>query len=84
MHGCGEWPRHLPSTRFASVRARHEQRDKYISFVEDRPFNDCRYHIDSTKLNRLGWSPTIAFKDGIAKTVEWYRKNLYNWESVAQ
>ncbi len=29
--------------------------DKYISYVEDRPFNDQRYLIDCQKLKNLGW-----------------------------
>ena len=65
-------------------RTLFEQRSKYIQFVEDRPFNDCRYHIDSSKLNRLGWEPTVKFEDGIAQTVAWYQKNLQSWESVGQ
>jgi dTDP-glucose 4,6-dehydratase len=36
---------------------------KWITHVADRPFNDCRYHIDSSKLRKLGWTPTKCFKD---------------------
>jgi dTDP-glucose 4,6-dehydratase len=61
-----------------------DQREKYLKFVEDRPFNDCRYHIDSSKLNRLGWQPTVKFEDGIAETVSWYRKNLHSWQNVEE
>ncbi len=44
-----------------------------ISFVQDRPGHDRRYAIDAGKINReLGWSPSIAFDEGIAQTVQWY------------
>jgi len=32
--------------------------DKYIKFVKDRPGQDIDYHIDDTKIRKLGWSPT--------------------------
>jgi len=42
-------------------------------FVEDRAFNDKRYHIDGTKIRLLGWSPHMDFDQGLNKTIEWYR-----------
>lgn len=30
--------------------------DKWITYIEDRPFNDQRYHICAKKLKSLGWS----------------------------
>jgi dTDP-glucose 4,6-dehydratase len=36
-----------------------------ITFVEDRPFNDFRYSIDSSKLRELGWKETINFEEGL-------------------
>ena len=30
--------------------------DEWITYVEDRPFNDSRYHICGDKLKALGWS----------------------------
>jgi len=44
-----------------------------IELVADRPGHDFRYAIDPTKLEtELGWRPTIAFADGLRRTVEWY------------
>jgi len=45
---------------------------QYIQFAEDRPFNDCRYAIDSSKLHALGWQPKVSWKDGLKQTVDWY------------
>lgn len=35
----------------------------YITYVEDRPFNDQRYFIDSSKLRKLGWKPKKNIED---------------------
>ncbi|KKQ40529.1 MAG: dTDP-glucose 4,6-dehydratase [Candidatus Magasanikbacteria bacterium GW2011_GWA2_37_8] len=46
-----------------------------IEFVEDRPGNDLRYAIDSTKLQNLGWSPVYThdqFEVGMSETINWY------------
>lgn len=47
-----------------------------ITYVTDRLGHDMRYAIDSTKLQReLGWEPSLQFKEGIEKTVQWYLDN---------
>jgi len=56
--------------------------DKYIQFVENRPFNDCRYKINTDKLLSLGWKPHITWEDGIQRTIEWYKNNMRNWVSI--
>jgi len=33
-----------------------EDYDEWIEYIEDRPFNDQRYHICADKLKKLGWS----------------------------
>lgn len=55
--------------------------DSMIEFSEDRPGQvDC--HIaDYAKIEALlGWSPRIAFEEGLNKTIEWYSKNPHMWE----
>jgi dTDP-glucose 4,6-dehydratase len=49
-----------------------------ISFVEDRPFNDERYFINSNKLEELGWNPEISFKEGIKRSLIWYENQDWN------
>lgn len=47
-----------------------------ITYVTDRPGHDARYAIDPTKLeNELGWSPSVTFEEGLAKTIDWYLAN---------
>jgi dTDP-glucose 4,6-dehydratase len=49
---------------------------KLITFVPDRLGHDKRYAIDSSKLKKeLGWRPSLSFKEGIVKTVDWYLEN---------
>ena len=42
-----------------------EDYDKWIEYIEDRPFNDQRYYISNQKLKDLGWDITIEFKEGL-------------------
>ena len=44
-----------------------------VSFVDDRPAHDLRYGVTSDRLVELGWAPQVAFEDGLARTVAWYR-----------
>ena len=37
--------------------------DKWITYVDDRPFNDQRYHICAKKLKSLGWSQKKTRED---------------------
>jgi dTDP-glucose 4,6-dehydratase/UDP-glucose 4,6-dehydratase len=43
-----------------------DEYDKWIEYIEDRPFNDARYYISNQKLKDLGWEVTLAFEDGLA------------------
>ena len=50
--------------------------ESLIKFVEDRPGHDLRYAINYNKISKeMGWKPEINLKDGLKKTVEWYRTN---------
>ena len=42
-----------------------EEYEKWIEYIEDRPFNDIRYYISNTKLKNLGWKINTEFMDGI-------------------
>jgi dTDP-glucose 4,6-dehydratase len=56
----------------------------YLEYVEDRPFNDLRYSMDSTRLHQLGWRPTVMWDDGLEMTISWYKSNdnFYNWPNA--
>ena len=50
-----------------------------LSWIADRPFNDHDYHVDGSKLARLGWKQKMQFETGLEITVDWYRKHLDTW-----
>jgi dTDP-glucose 4,6-dehydratase len=50
--------------------------ESLIRYVTDRPGHDRRYAITSDKLRReTDWTPQHTIADGLAETVEWYRRN---------
>lgn len=56
-------------------RSRGESQE-LITFVTDRVGHDKRYAIDASKIeSELGWTPSLQFEEGLAKTVDWYLAN---------
>lgn len=51
-----------------------EEVEQWVSYTEDRPFNDMRYATDGAKLAALGWQPKTDFDHGLQVTVDWYRR----------
>ncbi|WP_321404153.1 dTDP-glucose 4,6-dehydratase [Maridesulfovibrio sp.] len=50
--------------------------ESLITYVKDRPGHDMRYAMDySLAEKELGFTPAVAFDEGIRKTVEWYKEN---------
>lgn len=50
--------------------------EKYISFTEDRPFNDERYAINWDRISALGWAPESRLTDELAAIAGWYVDNF--------
>lgn len=79
--GNNEWKnidlvRLLCKVMDAKMKRANGTSEKLITFVTDRPGHDLRYAIDSTKIkSELGWSPSVDFPTGIARTVDWYFDN---------
>lgn len=53
----------------------YSQPDTMMQFVEDRAFNDLRYHINSDRLYDLGWRECVSWEEGLATTVKWYQSH---------
>jgi len=54
-----------------------EEYKKLITFVKDRPGHDRRYALSIEKMKRkLEWSPTADFREGLKKTIEWFKLTL--------
>jgi dTDP-D-glucose 4,6-dehydratase len=43
--------------------------ENWITYIEDRPFNDKRYYISNQKVKDLGWSIDMDFNNGIDKLI---------------
>lgn len=53
-----------------------------IEFVEDRLAHDERYSLNFDKISfNLGYAPQVAFEDGLATTINWYRDNFEFWKT---
>jgi dTDP-glucose 4,6-dehydratase len=62
-----------------------KSRRDLITFVTDRPGHDRRYAIDCTKLKReLGWTQTVDFDAGLARTIDWYLANEDWWRPLRE
>ena len=51
----------------------------WVKYTHDRPFNDCRYAVDGSKLRRLGWDQKTKFDAGLRVTIDWYRRFGEAW-----
>ena len=50
--------------------------EQLITYVKDRAGHDMRYAIDASYIEKeLGWKPSIQFREGLSKTVDWYLSN---------
>lgn len=57
--------------------------EQLITFVKDRAGHDKRYAIDISKIrNELGWKPSVNFRQGLEKTVDWYLNNASWLENI--
>ena len=47
-----------------------ENYEKWIQYIEDRPFNDQRYYISNKKLKDLGWTIDINLEEGLNRLLQ--------------
>jgi dTDP-glucose 4,6-dehydratase len=79
--GHNEWKnidiiKELCSQMDTKLNRKKGESEKLITFVKDRPGHDMRYAIDARKLKKeLGWKPSLQFKEGLSKTIDWYLNN---------
>jgi len=43
-----------------------------LEFDKSKPDGTPRKLLDTTRLSKLGWTPSIALQDGIRETYTWY------------
>ena len=46
-----------------------EDYNNWITYIEDRPFNDKRYHISNDKLKQMGWTINVDFDEGLSELI---------------
>jgi dTDP-glucose 4,6-dehydratase len=56
--------------------------ERHVEHVTDRLGHDRRYALDSSRLHSLGWRPRVPFAQGIAATIDWYRRNEAWWRPL--
>ena len=50
--------------------------DGELSWDKTKPDGTPRKLLDVSKLRGLGWTPTIPLRDGVARTYDWFLKNV--------
>lgn len=53
-----------------------------LAYVQDRPFNDTRYALDSSKIRQLGWAPSKTLQSSLPEIVRWYESHLSRFRHV--
>jgi GDP-L-fucose synthase len=70
--GCGE---DIPIGQLARLVADVVGYEGALEFDTSKPDGTPRKLLDVSRLSRLGWSPRIALKDGVASTYQWFTEN---------
>ena len=54
-----------------------------IEYVEDRVAHDHGYYIDAAKIkDHFNWEAEYSFKEGLKKTINWYKQNKNWWKKL--
>jgi nucleoside-diphosphate-sugar epimerase len=50
--------------------------------LPDRPFEPVRFAKTAETFGRTGWKPEVSLKEGLRRTVDWYREKLEHTPSA--
>lgn len=50
-----------------------------ILWDTSKPNGTPKRLLDSSKINKLGWTPKIQLKDGLKETYNWYTNNIWKF-----
>jgi len=70
--GCDEGMEYsIMSVAQLLIRMIHNTKnyEEWITYIEDRPYNDIRYYISNQKLKNLGWQISIKFEEGLKNLI---------------
>ena len=51
------------------------KKKKLIKYIKTKPAIENKIMINTSKIKSLGWKPKYSLKQGIEKTINWYKKN---------
>ena len=71
--GCGE---DISIRELAELICDVVRFDGELSWDKTKPDGTPRKLLDVSKLRALGWTPTIPLREGIARTYDWFLKNV--------
>mmetsp|Transcript_49519 Transcript_49519/g.73777 ORF Transcript_49519/g.73777 Transcript_49519/m.73777 type:complete len:359 (-) Transcript_49519:113-1189(-) len=80
--GKNELPNIEVARSLLKIFGMEDKEDEFLTFVPDRQFNDLRYTINSKKLHDLGWEEKMTWEEGIAHTVDWYKKYTSRYGNI--
>ncbi|KAH8063062.1 dTDP-glucose 4,6-dehydratase [Aureococcus anophagefferens] len=80
--GCNERSNLSVAKELIRIMGLSDNESSLITFVPDRAFNDLRYTIDNSELAKLGWKELMSWEEGLATTVEWYRKYSNRYKDI--
>ena len=69
------WGDDLPIKELAETVASVVGFDGAIEWDTSKPDGMPRKLLDTSRINALGWHPTIKLRDGVASTYDWYVEN---------
>ena len=70
------WGQDLSIRELAEMVARVVGYEGRLAFDATKPDGTPRKLLDVSRLNGLGWSPTVRLEHGVRTTYEWYLENL--------
>jgi len=80
--GNNELPNLAVAKEIIRALGMQDREASLLTFVEDRHFNDLRYTIDSSKLQKLGWVERTTWAEGLRKTVDWYKMHTSRFGDI--
>lgn len=65
-------------TELAKTVLLASKKEKIIKYITNDYAIDNKIKINTSKIMSLDWKPKYSLKEGIEKTLNWYKKNIYN------
>jgi len=81
--GAGSPRTNVELTRML-VRGCGRSMETHVRHVTDRLGHDRRYAVNAERMHALGWKPRVGLNEGIATTIDWYRRNESWWRPLRE